>query len=81
MLAGAKAALLWLPIPVYAIPLAALTLCWSQLHSRRAAVVLGGVGALAAGALFPLDVGLALALDFCLPRHFASSRLQLARSR
>ncbi len=61
-LALCKALLLFTPLSVFWIPLAALSMIWALLHSRLAGVLVGAVGALAGGALFPMDWALAVTL-------------------
>jgi hypothetical protein len=57
-----KVVFLLTPIPVYWLPLAALSIPWAILHSRRAGAVMGVVGAFCSVVLFPMDWGLAVTL-------------------
>lgn len=62
LLALYKGVLVLTPISVFWLPLAALSISWGILHSRLAGAIVGLVGAVGAGALFPMDWALVTTL-------------------
>jgi len=63
MLALAKVLFVLTPLSVFWIPLAALSMIWAIVHTRISGVAVGLTGAVAAATLFPLDLGLLVALS------------------
>ncbi|MDY0004975.1 MAG: HDIG domain-containing protein, partial [Polyangia bacterium] len=57
-----KLLMVFTPISVFWLPLAALSISWSILHSRLLGVIIGLVGSLSAGALVPMDWALVTTL-------------------
>jgi hypothetical protein len=62
LLALAKVLFVLTPVSVFWIPLAALSMTWAIVHTRKAGLAVGITGAVAASTLFPLDVGLLIVL-------------------
>jgi putative nucleotidyltransferase with HDIG domain len=63
LLALAKLLFVLTPLSVFWIPLAALSMTWAIVHTRIAGIAVGATGAVAASTLFPLDLGLLIALS------------------
>lgn len=63
LLGLAKVLFLLTPLSVFWIPLAALSMTWAIVHTRISGVAVGLTGAVAAATLFPLDLGLFIALS------------------
>ncbi len=59
----AKVLFVLTPLSVFWIPLAALSMTWAIVHTRLSGIVVGVTGAVAASTLFPLDLGLLIALS------------------